>query len=167
MNELIIEGIIEIEDHGWLYINQPTSSDFLATLLVNHFSPDRLQSKYDREMLTVQKMLSLNGLALDSPERRRIVEEIERLGEDYSNPLRVIFEPLAKQGEKLILEGDLIAEGAELSLQSSNRNGFLGKILLEHFKPNLPSIEDEELEADVSVGLGPFRIVFEQMARKP
>lgn len=164
MAKLIIEGIVEIEDHGWLYINQPLSSDFLAALLVKHFSPARLQSKYDREMLTVQKMSSLDGLAFDSPERRRIVEEIERLSEDYSNSFRVIFEPLANQGEKLTLEGDLVVEGAELSFESQNRNGFLGDILLEHFKPDLPS--DEDLEDEVWVDLGSFRIVFEQIIRK-
>ena len=167
MNKLIIEGVIEIEAHGWLYISQSTSSDFLATSLVRQFSPDRLQSKYDREMLTVQKMLSLHGLAFDSPERRQIVGEIERLSEDYSNSFRVIFEPLANQGEKLVLEGVLIAEGEELTFESPHRSGFLGTILLEHFKPDLRSSVNEELEDEVSVGLGRFRIIFEQIARKP
>ena len=166
MSRLIIEGTIEVEGHGWLYINQPTSSDFLASLLVKHFSPGHLLSKYDRDLLASQEILSLQGLAFDSPERRHIVEEIEQLSEDYSNSFRMTFEPLANQGKELILKGDLIVEGAELSFQSSSRNGFLGTILLEQFQPDLPSAMDEDLEDDVSINLGAFRIIFEPITRK-
>lgn len=166
MKKFVIEGQIEIEGHGWLFIDKPTSSDSLAALLVGHFSPSRLHSKYEREMLAVQKIRLLDGLPPDSSERRRIVEEIEQLIEDYSNYFQITFEPLADQGEKLILRGYLIVEGTEMTFESSRRSGFLGAILLEHFRPGLSSNRDNNSEDEESIGLGPFRIVFEQISEK-